>query len=208
MSSNGAPPTSSAPSAPPPVVRRLEGAEAQVLTELAGTFEDLQMVLLCCERLVTALAAQPDEVVVEALWTTAMLSYARAFAPDTGSALTEEDLAATNLEGDLVEWHHMLMRLRDHHADPVINPREIFSVGVAQDAQGAANGVAITSARQPVVDDLTVRQTGAIAYALSQLVNDRIEAQQKEVLARLEGTTRAELDKLVRLDVIDPTAGP
>ncbi len=163
------------------------------------------MVLLCCERLVAALPGQPDDVVVEALWTTAMLSYARAFGPGKGSALTEEDLTATKLEGDLVEWHHMLLRLRDHHSDPSVNPREIFSVGVAQDAQGAASGVAITSARQPSVDDLTVRQTGAIAYALSQLVNDRIEALQKQVLEGLEGTTRDDLDKLVPLDVIDPT---
>lgn len=202
VSSNGV------PHAPPasPVVRRLDSAEAQVLTELAGTFEDLQTVLLCCERLVTALAVQPsDELVVEALWTTAMLSYARAFGPDKGQALTEGDLAATKLEGDLAEWHHLLLRLRDHHADPSINPREIFSVGVAQDAQGAARGVAITSARQPSVDDLTVRQTGAIAYALSQLVNDRIEARQKELFESLEGSTPDELDKLEPLDVVDPS---
>ena len=166
------------------------------------------MVLQCCERLVAALAAQHDDVLVESLWTTAMLSYARAFAPDRSSALTEADLAETSLEGDLVEWHQMLLRLRDHHADPAINPREIFSVGVAQDENGAASGVAITSARQPSVDDLTVRQTGAIAYALSQLVNDRIEALQKEVLAGLEGSTRDDLDELEQLDVIDPTSGP
>lgn len=187
-------------------MRRLESDDASTLTELASTFEDLQTVLLCCERLVAALAAQPpDDVVVEALWTTAMLSYARAFGPDKGQALTEDDLAATKLEGDLAEWHHMLLRLRDHHADPSINPREIFSVGVAQDAQGAASGVAITSARQPSVDDLTVRQTGAIAYDLSQLVNDRIEASQKELFESLEGSTRDDLDKLEPLDVVDPT---
>ncbi|MBA3780589.1 MAG: hypothetical protein H0X12_01905 [Nocardioides sp.] len=179
----------------------MEGAEAQVLVELAGTFEDLQTVLQCCERLVTALAGEHDDVLVEALWTTAMLSYARSFAPGKGSALTEADLAATKLEGDLVEWHQLLLRLREHHADPAINPREIFSVGVAQDAQGAASGVALTSARQPSVDDLTVRQTGAIAYALSQLVNDRIEALQKELFEELKETPRAELDELVVLDV-------
>lgn len=201
MSSNGTP----APPASAPVVRRLESAEAGVLAELAGTFEDLQTVLLCCERLVAALARERDDVLVEALWTTAMLSYARAFAPGKSAGLTEDDLAQTKLEGDLVEWHHLLLRVRDHHADPAINPREIFSVGVTQDEQGAASGVAITSARQPSVDDLTVRQTGAIAYALSQLVNDRIEARQKEVLEGLEDATRDDLDRLDRLDVVDPT---
>ena len=186
---------------PPTVVRRLDSAEAQVLVELAGTFEDLQTVLQCCERLVAALAGPPDDVLVEALWTTAMLSYARSFAPEKGSGLTEEDLAATKLEGDLVEWHRLLLRLREHHAAPAINPREIFSVGVAQDAQGAASGVALTSARQPSVDDLTVRQTGAIAYALSQLVNDRIETGQQELFEDVRGMARSELDELVPLDV-------
>lgn len=198
MTSNGAPPAAPAPT---PVVRRLESAEAQVLVELAGTFEDLQTVLQCCERLVAALAGPQDDVLVESLWTTAMLSYARSFAPSKGSALTEEDLAATKLEGDLVEWHRLLLRLREHHADPAINPREIFSVGVAQDADGAASGVAVTSARQPTVDDLTVRQTGAIAYALSQVVNDRIEAMQAALFDDLKETPRADLDKLVVLDV-------
>lgn len=201
MTSNGAP---SAPPVPPHVVRRLESAEAQLLVELAGTFEDLQMVLQCCERLVSALAGQHDDVLVEALWTTAMLSYARAFAPGKESALREEDLAATALEGDLVEWHRLLLRIREHHADPAVNPREIFSAGVSQDQQGAASGVALTSVRQPSVDDLTVRQTGALAYALSQVVNGRIETLQQELFEDLREVPRAELDRLVELEVAPP----
>lgn len=192
----------------PTVVRRLDSPAARVLVELAGTFEDLQTVLKCCERLVEALAGPQDDVLVEALWTTAMLSYARSFAPEKGSGLTEEDLGATELEGDLVEWHQLLLRLRHHHADPVINPREIFSVGVAQDAQGAASGVALTSARQPSVDDLTVRQTGAIAYALSRLVNERIETGQKELFEDVRGMARSELDELVPLDVAPSVPTP
>ena len=76
----------------------------------------------------------------------------------------------------MLEWHKVLLELRDHYADPAVNPRERFTVGVTQDASGPPSGVAITSVRQPLVDDLTVRQTGAIAYALSGLVDGRIEA--------------------------------
>ena len=61
-------------------------------------FEDLQTVLRCCERLVTefAVEGEPDAVVVEAVWTTALLSYARCFAA-TGKAvaLTENDVTTT-----------------------------------------------------------------------------------------------------------------
>ena len=202
--------TDGASSAPAAVVRRLEGPGAAALAELVETFEDLQTVLRCCERLVTELAvdAEADAVVVEALWTMVLLSYARCFASgEAGVRLTDEDLSATQPSGDVLEWHQLLLQLRDHHAHPVANPREQFSVGVAQDDDGAASGVAITSARQPLVDDLTVRQTGAIAYALSGLVNNRIESRQGEVFEELKKTPREELEKLVQLDVTTPTTG-
>ena len=66
---------------------------------------------------------------------------------------------------------------------------------MAQDEDGTASGVAITSARQPLVDDLTVRQTGAIAYALSGLVNERIEAEQQQVFDDLLTRSKEDLDR-------------
>jgi len=204
MTTNGAVPES------PAVVRRLRSASSESLVALVEKFEDLQTVLRCCERLVGELAPEsgtPDPVAVEAVWTMALLSYARCFnAGEAGEALTEEDLTTAVPNGEVVEWHHVLTQLRDHHADPLVNPRERFSVGVTQDPDGAPTGVAITSVRQPLVDDLTVRQTGAIAYALSGLVNDRIEAQQELLFGELQALAREDLDQLEPIDVgHDPT---
>ena len=82
------------------------------------------------------------------------------------------------------------------------SPRERFTVAVTQDDDGAASGVAITSARQPLVDEVTVRQTGAIAYALSELVNERIEAQQLRGLRGAQGRlSRADLEKLEAVEL-------
>ena len=189
----------------PTALRLLDTASASALGELLATFEDLQTVLRCCERLVSELAdgdGELDDVLVEAVWTVALLSYARCFsAGEAGTALTEDDLTMTQSHGDVLDWHKILLQLRNHYADPTANPRERFSVGVAQDLNGAANGVAVTSARQPLVDDLTVRQTGAIAFALSGLVNDRITAQQEKVFGEVKDTPKADLDKLARLEV-------
>ena len=197
--------TNSVPTAPPAALRLLDTASASALVELLATFEDLQTVLRCCERLVSELAdgdGEPDDILVEAVWTVALLSYARCFsAGEAGTALTEDDLTMTQSHGNVLDWHKILLQLRDHYVDPTANPRERFSVGVAQDPNGAANGVAVTSARQPLVDDLTVRQTGAIAFALSGLVNDRITAQQEKVFGEVKHTPKADLDKLARLDV-------
>lgn len=199
--------TNGVPAAPLAAVRHLTTPSASALIGLVATFEDLQTVLRCCERLVADLAdssGEADDVAVEAVWTMALLSYARCFsAGPMGTALTEDDLTSTQPQGDVLNWHKVLLELRNHYADPTTNPRERFSVGVAQDPDGAASGVAVTSARQPLVDDLTVRQTGAIAYALSGLVDDRITAQQKVVLGELKNTAKADLDKLPVLDVAE-----
>jgi len=191
---------------PPTALRRVEGTSARALADLNARFEDLQTVLRCCERLVAELKADPvDGAVVEGLWTTALLSYARCFSVGvTDTALTEADLTATQPHGEVLDWHKVLLQLRDHYADRTANPRERFSIGVALNDTGAAEGIAITSAQQPLVDDVTVRQTGAIAYALSELVNGRIAAQQEKVFGELKVASVAELDKLSTLDIVEP----
>jgi hypothetical protein len=189
--------------APLPVVRRLDTFDALALADHAAIFEDLQTVLRCCERLVAELeSGRHDDVALEAFWTMAVLSYTRCFSTRaSGAGLTPDDVTATGLNGDVLGWHEVLVALRDHYTDSVVNPREEFSVGVAVDAEGKANGIAVTSAPAPRVDDVTVRQTGAIAYALSQTVDDRIGKRQEAVFAALGPMTKAELDKLPVLEV-------
>jgi hypothetical protein len=188
----------------PTTVRLLETPAARALADLASMADDLQVVLRCCERLVAELGAdQPDDLVVEALWTTALLSYERCFHDaGRGMVLTGDDVMDTSLQGDVVGWHEVLRQLRKHYAEPVANPRERFSVGVAQDASGAASGVAITSARQPMLDDVTVRQTGALAYELTRVVERRMGEQQERVLAAAKGMATQELNALPLVDVM------
>jgi hypothetical protein len=179
------------------------------MVDLAAIFEDLQTTLRCCERLVSELASgedEPDGLTLEAFWTTAVLSYARCFSHrKSGISLTPEDVTATGLAGDVLGWHQVLLQLRDHYADPAVNPRETFSVGVSQDAQGKANGVAVTSAKQPALDDLTVRQTGAIAFKLTRIVDRRIAEHQEAIFGELGTMTKSELDRLQVVEVAAET---
>ncbi|MBA2308326.1 MAG: hypothetical protein H0W01_03260 [Pseudonocardiales bacterium] len=195
--------TSATSASQPAVVRLLNTPSAKALADLAAMFEDLQTTLRCCERLVSALDVPgPDDLLVEALWTTAVLSYARCFSPGRqGKGLTDADIKATSLKGDVLEWHKVLRQLRKHYSDPAVNPREAFSVGASQDSEGKVNGIAITGVRRPIVDDLSVRQTGAIAYALSVLVDKRITEHQEQMFPKIESMTKADLEKLPLVDV-------
>jgi hypothetical protein len=196
-------------SSTPAVVRRLDSTAAMVMADLAAIFEDLQTTLRCCERLVSELAsseAEPDDLTLEAFWTTAVLSYARCFAHrEGGTNLIPDDVTATGLAGDVLGWHKVLLQLRDHYADPAVNPRETFLVGVSQDANGKANGVAITSSKRPTLDDLTVRQTGAIAFELTRMVDGRIAEHRDAVFGEVGTMTKSELDRLQLVEVAAET---
>lgn len=194
----------------PIAVRRLNTQTARALADLAAIFNDLQTVLRCCERLVAELAKpQRDDLVIEGLWTTALLSYSRCFTSgERGMSLTESDVERTELQGEVLEWHKSLRKLRKHYADPAHNPRERFDIGAAQDEHGRPTGIAITSTPQPPLDDRTVRQTGAIAYALSQVVDTRIAEYQEKVYAATEQMPTSELNELAHIEVTVPEQEP
>jgi hypothetical protein len=190
----------SAPGVAPTAVRTLSTPAAAALADLAATFDDLQAVLGCCERLVAS--PPPDGLVTEALWTTALLSYARCFAAGArGMGLTVDDVKGLGLEGEVGDWHDLLLRMRDHFADPAVDPRERFSVGVSRNSDGTAAGIAVTSVSQPLVDEVTVRQTGALAYALLRLVDERIGEQQQRVFDAAGSMTALQLDRLPEVEV-------
>jgi hypothetical protein len=165
----------------PNAVRRLDGQEAAELAALSAVFDDLQYVLRCCEHLVGARGRpDADPALVEALWTGALVAYTRSFSART-KVLTDGDLDELKIEGDVAAFHRALLRLRDLYASRHVNPRETYTIGVAQKNNGAAAGVAVIGAPQPRVDDTSVRQLGRIAYGLSGLVDARMQAAQQRV---------------------------
>jgi len=185
-------------------VRRLDGREAADLGALAAVFDDLQYALRCCEHLV-GVVTRPDgdPALVEALWTGALVAYARCFS-GRAKVLTESDLADLKLDGAVADFHRALLRLRDHYASRHANPRETYTVGVAQKNDGTAAGVAVIGAPQPGVDDTTVRQLGRIAYGLSGLVDARMQAAQQRVHVVAQGLDARRLTALPLMDVDVP----
>lgn len=194
----------------PQSVRRLTSPAALALADLAGLFEDLQTTLRCCERLVELLAPGgdgPDDLALEVYWTTAVLSYARCFAVgERGTGLTEDDVTSAGLSGDVLGWHRMLLQIQERYRDAVVNPRESFSVGASQDATGHAAGIAVASTRQPLLDGVSVHQTGAIAYALSGVVDRRLVEQQQVVFTAVAAMARPGLDRLPMMHLTQPAS--
>jgi hypothetical protein len=184
--------------------RQLETPAARALADLAAIFDDLQFTLTCCERLLAELTGnQRDAVTLETLWVGALCSYARCFrAGERGMGLTDSDLEATGLKGDVSQWHALLLKLRDHYVDGAANPRETFSVGVSQASTGAAAGIAITSVITAQVDETTVQQTGRLAFELRRLLDERIKERQEKVFAGASEMSAKALSKLPEIEVV------
>jgi hypothetical protein len=187
----------------PSSARQLATPGALGLADLVAIFDDLQFTLKCCERLVAELAhPRLDAVLVEALWVSALNSYARCFRTgDRGMGLTVADVKATEVPGEVAEWHALLCQIRDFSIDGPVNPRETYSVGISQSPTGEASGVVITSAVRPLVDDVTVRQTGRLAFELSRLVDERIKDHQAKVFEAASKLTSAQLAALPAIEV-------
>lgn len=186
----------SANGAAPSTVRRMDGEEAGVLAAQAAVFEDLQYVLRCCEHLVAALTSpKTDPAFVEALWTGALVGYVRCFS-GRQSVLADADVKELELDGDVGDFHSMIKKLRDHYASRHLNPRESFTIGVAQSNEGKPTGVAVVSTPRPSVDDTTVRLLGRVAYALSGLLDARMQKTQNDVLGEAGKLSATDLSKL------------
>jgi hypothetical protein len=86
----------------------LDLPSAQVLANQASIIQDLQFVMDCCKRLLTELA-RPEEdrdgVVPQALWTSALVVYARCFGKGRRSGVTTEDIQNLPLHGAVMKFH-------------------------------------------------------------------------------------------------------
>lgn len=192
------------------VVRAVHGDESAELIRLVSVFDDLQYVLRCCEHLVTALAApdhgpervDTDDALVEALWTGALVGYARCFS-DESKVLTEADLAELETDDDATSFHRSTIALRDHFVSMDTNPRETVTIGAAEDDAGRPAGVAIVAMPTPTVNSATVRLVGRIAYGLSGLIDARIQSTQRRVLTAAEELPAQEFTKLPEIHLAD-----
>ncbi|WP_181780529.1 hypothetical protein [Pseudonocardia pini] len=191
----------------PGAVRRLDTPESGKLAQLSAVFEDLQYVLRCCEHLVSQLTVpRPDAAVVEALWTGALVGYVRCFS-GRAKVVTDADVESLELEEEVVQFHKTFPTLRDHYASRHVNPREAFTIGIAQSNDGHPTGVAVVSAPRPPVDDTTVRVLGRLAYALSGLVDGRMQETQATVLEAARLMTPAQLAELPLVHLSEEPVG-
>lgn len=191
----------------------LDVPSAQVLADQVSIIQDLQFVMDCCKRLLTELA-RPEEdrdaVVPQALWSAALVAYARCFGKGRRLGLATADVRALPLQGEVMKYHTWVIEERNKLTVHPANPFEAAKVGAALSLPGQkerrVEGIAILSASHVLVDDTGVRQLGGLASELAKQTAEKAKEQQDSVLADAQQLNIENLYKLPPLRMRPPTA--
>ena len=171
----------------------LDIPSARILADQASVIQDLQFVMDCCKRLLTQLA-RPEEdrdgVVPLALWSSALVAYARCFGEGRRSGLAVEDVRNLPLQGAVMKFHEWVIEERDKLTGHPADPFEAAKIGAALSPAGQeerrVEGIAIFSTSRVLIDVTGVRQLGGLASELAKQTAGKAQSQQDCVLSEVQ----------------------
>lgn len=192
---------------PNALVVQLHSQEAQELAEYTSILLELRAVAALCWRLGPLLdEAISDSEQIEALWTAALIRYARCFT--SGKRVRLRDEVFEGLAGDPKGTHQFFVNMRDKLIAHSVNPFEQIMVGAILDISSSDTrsvlGVAtftgklISTSRDGV--DTLGRLATEIANKIAKTAQERTEAAHRVVAAM----PIDELYKLEQLKFVAP----
>jgi len=189
----------------------LDVPSAHILADQASIIQDLQFVMECCKRLLTELARPEEErdaVVPQALWSAALVAYARCFGKGRRFGLAADDVRTLPLQGEVMKYHKWVIGERDkltaHPADPLTAAKVGAALSPPGQTTRRVEGIAILSASHVLVDDTGVRQLGGLASELAKQTAVKAQGQQDLVLADAQ---HLNIDSLYKLPPLRMRAG-
>jgi hypothetical protein len=167
----------------------LDVPSARVLADQASIIQDLQFVMDSCKRLLAELAKSEedrDAILPLALWSSALVAYARCFGDGNRLGLTADDVRDLPLHGAVMNFHTWVMAECDKFTVHSDNPFDTAKVGAALSPPGRGKrrveGIVIFSANHVLIDDIGVRQLGGLASELAKKTAEKAQEQQDSVL--------------------------
>lgn len=174
----------------PELTVALDMPSARILADQTSVIQDLQFVMDCCKRLLAELG-RPEEdrdgVVPLALWSSALITYARCFGQGRRSGLAVEDVRNLPLQGAVMKFHEWVIDERDkvteHPADPFAAAKIGAVLSPAKQKERRIEGIAIFSTSRVLIDVTGVRQLGGLASELAKQTAGKAQRQQDSVLS-------------------------
>ena len=189
------------------IVANVDYEEAKKLADLGAIVQDLGFTMKTCSRLKKLLKEDSqDSLLIESMWTAALIRYARCFA--TGKRFGLSESIFDGLIGEPHKVHKMYMDLRDKHIAHSVNPFEQMAVGLVLSTESSHErkimGVATMSMRHICSDVEGVHQLGLLSKVLKEKVIEIAKEYEKKTLDKGKSITLEVLYKLPRLRMVAP----
>jgi hypothetical protein len=118
-------------------IAELKSTKAKELADRSAIFQDLTFCAACCDRAIENLrATSQDTILIRALWTAALVAYARCFTTGIRFGLTSD--LFDHFDGQPRETHEYYLDLRNKHIAHSVNPFEQIVIGAVLSAPDAA----------------------------------------------------------------------
>ena len=189
-----------------PIVK-VDYEEAKKLADLGAIVQDLRFTMETCSRLKKLLEEKSqDSLLIESMWTAALIRYARCFASGKRFGLSESIF--DGLKGEPHKVHKMYIDLRNKHTAHSVNPFEQMEIGLILSPQNSHErkiiGVATMSMRYISPDIEGVHQLGLLAKVLLEKACEIAKQYEKKVLEKGKSIPIDDLYKRARPRMVAP----
>ena len=181
--------------------------EALKLADVYSILQELKSVMETCTRLRQLLKAeQKDWLLIESLWTAALIRYSRCFASGKRHGLSED--IYKDLPGDAIGVHRLYENLRNKHIAHSVNPFEQVKVGLILSSEKSQEKKVMEVSpflmKLVATTDDDVRQLGALVKVLVNKLMKNGEQYEEEALRVGRSLPIDELYSLPRLRTVAP----
>lgn len=188
-------------------IARVDFNEAKILADLGSIVQDLTSTMEICERLIKLLKADSKNVIlIESLWTTALIKYARCF--NSGKRFGLDESIFDGFQGNPRGVHRFYINLRNKHIAHSVNPFEQVQVGLVlsseDDEEKKIIGVATFSTKLITLQHDSVFQLGCLAKIIRDKVSLLAKQYEEKTRERGEKIPTTELYKFSRIKITIP----
>lgn len=189
-------------------IAQVDYKEARKYGDIGSILLDLNSVMETCKRLTQLLKEDSEDwILIENLWTAALIRYVRCFASGKRLGLSEDIYA--DLPGDAIEVHRFYKNLRDKHIAHSVSPYEQLEVGLVLSPEDSAErkivGIATLSMRHICTTTEGVWQLGALAKVLTKGIAEIGKEYEEKALAIGRSLPIDELYSRVRPRTVAPS---
>lgn len=184
--------------------------KARELADIASIILDLRAILDSCKRLLQLMDSDSDDqVLLESLWTSALVRYVRCFSHGKREGL-RTDILDELIDGAR-EVHQFFKDIRDKHISHSVNPFEQVKVGVVltprEGADRKVEGISTLHIRQLASSREGVETLFRLVYELEKEVSERGKELQSQVMEEARELSVEELEQGSVLGLTAPDSG-